>query len=811
MIGVSASVNHLIDPELKDNAWAATEIMNNYYYGGAESLLDGKDPETIRLYATGNQPVSKYKRMFRKLAKTGSSVAATDGNPVMPTGGAGIPLKDMSGIDWQPLALMNQPLNSGIAIVTKMPIYVKCTAIDPLAKSKKEQDLDFIRNRPFLDAHLTQIAAMMGTPIGSPPIPNASSDTVDLSNVKLNPFNEDELNFYMSLYYKLRPESAFENLLYALTYIQDLKKVIDLEARDQFYYAVSCNQALYSAMTNLPSVNYLYPGDVFTPKSQLQDYSDQPFRYISMNLNMGQLMDRFGAELDEDTLNKIFDTNYEMTGKKGTWSSLPDGSYEKCSATVPVIYMEFKSWDVLNFHKKTSSNGYTISERVAYNYKLQYRDNHPDKTKRGQEKPASSEEYINTKYVQQTYTGYWLPSYTDYVFDYKKLQCSYREAGRESMSPFSINIWKSQEKSTVELCIPLIDDAQKASYKMQHVIVQSKPKGMFVDTKYMRQAVQNLVNTDLKFTMKDLFNMLIDNNWFIGDSEGMDPQELQSGAKPFYEIPGGVGNEIEGYLLVIRDAMEKISKLTGINDVLTGQSPTVDALVGVQKLMLQSGMNSLNFAQVARRNQIETVLRVWASQIQMILKKKGTKAAKTLEAIASNYKIDVIRDLYEIPLHQYGIKVEDVPTEEQQAELNIMMQELLRAGAITGSDWATLKRVFNYKDAAQLMSIREKRTNEDQRRREAEAQQTALQARQIDANAKLQVKQMDNEAELQKEITKGQIQKWLAQYQLQADLMLQQATTAGKTSMQRERIAGQLEKVRQSAAANQSAPLPASV
>src|SRR5438045_4846346 len=141
--------------------------------------------------------------------------------------------------------------------------------------------------------------------------------------------------------------------------------------------------------------------------------------------------------------------------------------------------------------------------------------------------------------------------------------------------------------------------------------------------------------------MIDRDTLLRDENIFIGDSEWIDPVELQGNARPYYDMPGGIQNEADGYLAIINDAIAKIQRITGINDAITGQSPTNDALVGIQKLMLQSGINSLYYVQCAQKEQTEKIFKTWACQVQWILKNKGSASAKTLESILSSYKVDV--------------------------------------------------------------------------------------------------------------------------------------------------------------------------
>lgn len=806
--------NHLIDPAQKDEEWAAKMIYEFYHFGGAVNLLDGKDSEEIEKYAAGNPPVAKYKKMFKRMAKEEAAIQAQFNKQGGGDFRQATPIHDVTGIEWAPLSFLNQPLNSALAVLCKMPIYVKCTAIDALAQEKKEKDFKVLQNRGFHDGQLQQFAQKLGSPIGVPTAPN-NAESIDISNFDLDPNKEDELNFYINLFYKLRPESAFECVLLALSYTQDLRRIRDLEHKDQLFFGVSCNQAYFSNMSGLPTARYLWPGNVWTPPSRLPDYDDAPFRYISEDLTAADVMELMGDEMGEAEITEMFDTYWTQKGW-GSWSKC-DSLEKKKKATVPCIHFNFKSWDAVTFHKKKArSSSRYHTDLVDFAYELRYSTRHPNEKLRGKPKPPSNEDFLKRRWVQNTYTGYWFPFMYDdaaedvawRVFKYKILEGSSREKGRESISPWGINIWKSQDKGAVELCIPIIDEAQRAAFKMQHCIIMSKPRGIYVDMRYMRNAVQSLQATDFPMSVKQLFQMLTDNNVFIGDSEGVDPQEVISGSRPFYDIPGGVGEEIKGYLLVIEDAITKISRITGWNDALTGQTPSQDALVGLQKLLLQSAVNSLYYAQTASKNQTEKIFKQWAFQTQYILKYRNSPSAKAIEAICSSYKVAVLQDLHTIPAHSFGIMVENAPTEEQQNDLNNVLIEMFKADRITPVDYFTIRRVFNYKDAQQLLAIRERKQRE---RKEAELRQqnqAMLAGEQIKANAKLQDSAVKEKGKIQNTITQGEIQKWLAQFGGKLDLILQQNELAAKTSQQRERMAGQLQKAEAVANAHNQQPVP---
>jgi len=788
--------NHFIDPKQKDSAWAAEMMFNYYHFGNAENLLAKKDAQMIASYAAGEQDMRKFKRMFKRLskeiAKKEKFARESYSGMVMPEP------QDITGIDWEPLGFLTQPFNSALSVLQKQPLYVKCTAVDALAREKKEKDYNFYKNRPYHDSALNDYSQKLGSNI-APPNSSNNAENVDIANFDLDPTKDDELNFYFNLFYKLRPESAFEALLSALAYIRGLKDVRDLEAKDQLFYGCSSNRAYFSELTGLPDVRYVFPGNVWCPPSDLPDKKDNAFRFIKDEYNASEIMDLLGEEMTEELLTKIFETYFKELGMSDKWKSMSKD--ERRNYKIPLCYFEFKSWDIVNFRKRKSKSydNYYFTEFVSYDFELRYAKNHPDKSLRNKQKPPSKEEFLTKRYIQQTYCGYWFPHCMEDVYKYKKLEGAAREKGKESLSQFSINVWVSQPKGPVEQCISIVDNIQRADIKMQHAIIMAKPKGMYIDMRYMRQALANAKESDMQLSMSGLMTLLTENNIFLGDSEGIEPGELQSGARPFYEIPGGPGEAILEYIKVKDDGLAQIARITGWNDALTGNTPSQDSLVGVQKLLLQSGINALYPVQNAMKHQTEAVYKTWAYQAQYIAKYPSSESYKTLEAILSAQKMQIIKEMENLPLHQFGIMVENAPTEEAQQELNNILLELFKSNIVSPADVFTIKRVFNYKDAQQLLAIRDRKARERMAAQQQADRAVAIQQTRIQAQQKQQAVEATLQNKLQDTMTKGEIQKWLAQYNGQLQEKLKQLDTIGKLIKQREQNQGARDKITQMA------------
>lgn len=56
----------------------------------------------------------------------------------------------------------------------------------------------------------------------------------------------------------------------------------------------------------------------------------------------------------------------------------------------------------------------------------------------------------------------------------------------------------------------------------------------------------------------------------MGDTEGFEGKN-DGQFKPVFDLPGGLKSEVGGYLNIIFAANENISRITGINQQLTGQ------------------------------------------------------------------------------------------------------------------------------------------------------------------------------------------------------------------------------------------------
>jgi hypothetical protein len=179
--------------------WCRSIIDYIWYNQENKSLLDGKNVSDIEGYASGDFDMEPYKRIFKSLSK----------NKNIPNG-QGEATLDRIGLEFEPLPLLPEKLNSAVSLVSKIPIEVECTALDPLAIEKKAEDIRFLKNKPLVEAQMQDVADRLG--MGEVDLGTTKHGSEEYSE---QPYGLDlnvpeEAKIFEDLVYSLNVEAAFE-------------------------------------------------------------------------------------------------------------------------------------------------------------------------------------------------------------------------------------------------------------------------------------------------------------------------------------------------------------------------------------------------------------------------------------------------------------------------------------------------------------------------------------------------------------------------------------------------------------------------
>lgn len=735
------------------------------YQNKLTGLLDNKDVEEIQRYAAGDYDIAPFKRLFRSLRL--QEARKNDPNVRM----SDLSSLDKTGISWEPVPLIPPKLNSAVATTQKIPIEITCICTDPLAQKKKKEDLEFLRNKPMIEDAMQPLYDELNlgqVDAGSTKYSDVPYTALPLD---LDPDDEQEFMIFANLIYNLAPESAFETILQSWYDVKKMVHVKHKEIKDQYLYAVSVNRVYKDRMTMLPDFEYIMPECVETDGSILPDFSDNTIRIVNLWVTPMELFKYFPDEIkSEADLEKIVGVN----GGNGWESSYccrnrrdSISRNEWNTFRMNLKYIEVKSVDSVSIGQKPKS-------RFVY--------------------PTTDDDpHVKRKvWGQNTYCAYWLWN-TEYFFGMDKLGFAYRSAGSEVYQNFSTNIYKSNDKSAVELSIPENKKAQIADVKLQHAIINALPEGKVIDMKYVRNAIEGMKEEFGEYTMKQILDMAMESNVHIIDSAGFEGMSNSSQQVAVHQLPGGLPKSIEGYYRVLLEADAKIAQYTNINHQLTGQSANPEGLIGLQKLLINSSLNGLYYVNEAISAQYQSVMNILAWYIKEAIENGGA-SRKAIENIIGSNKAEVIDNMDEIPLHQIGVKITLGQREEERAMFRAELSKMRQEGRIRAIEEYFILNTPNPKDAMLLLSLFERRAQkrEDQIRQEQMQSQQQIveqQGQNVLANTQAQ-----SQAKIQQIQAQGSVQAELMKLGGQLGMTMEQIQGLIKLRLQNDRLDKQTEK-----------------
>lgn len=752
-------LNHTAEEKLTQN-WFG-EVVGKYYFSGKNvNLLDGKNVDEIQQYATGDIKMAPFVRMFDK--NSNRNLHTSD---VYDTSGDANPFRD--GLKYESLAILPNKLNSAIALTQKIPVQVKVKATDGLASKKKNEDVNFLRNKPIFQEQLQALSDQMN--LGRVDLGSTRYSATPFSNSPYGlDLNEpDEAHVFTDVLYNLAVEASFRTGLKAIWDTKQMETVKVNWLRDQLYYGVHCHSVFQDKVTGLPDVDYVFPGDVECPESDYPDFRDIDRWFMTKTMTITDLFSRFG-----DEIGSIDDLDNVINGTDGYCQSnkldmQKRGNYDLFKVTLK--YVEIKSVDWIGVIPTSKSNKYktfTTDEKLL------------------KEKGGSK------RWFQNTYGAWWLFG-TNYFYGITRLGFAHREIGKESYQSFSLYAFKSAGKSAVELSIKENKKAIVADLKLQYAVWKAKKDGMYIDLKFLRGAESGLKD-DPNYSRARLIKMALEDNDLIGDTDGFDGQN-EGQFKPFQLIPGGLGSQIEGYMRVIADAYDKIGRLTGINEQLTGQEGNPLGLVGMQQLMINGSANAMYYMTFAFGQQVKNLFANWAHWIKVAVEGGGAPKQAIVNLIGSK-KVGLIDAINDFPLHQIGIFVKVEPMLEEEQRYQNELFRLKQLGIVNTVDEYMLSGVEDADDRMALLAVKYKqfeKKQERQRQEQMQQQQAIVQQQGQNQQAAIQTK---SQADQNKIFAQGQVSANILRLASQLGIGEEQVRNALKKELQQDRSASQLDK-----------------
>ena len=690
----------------------------------------------LRLYARGEQPVSKYKNEL-----------AVDG--------------DLSylNLDWTPVPILPKFVDIVVNGMQDREFVPQAFAQDAMSQSKRSKYQQMIEGQMVAKPLLETIQKKTGV------------DPFTVSPEEL-PNSDEELKLYMQLNYKPAIEIAEEE---AISTIFESNKYDDTRKRldyDMTVLGIACGKHEF-LMGDGVRISYVAPANV------IYSYTEDP--YFKDCFYWGEIktvpiveLVKIDPKLDAEDLKEISESSQSWYNYYSGSQLQQDDIFYRDTATL--MYFNYKTTKKVVYKRKVKDNGNVsmIEKDDTFNPPIEM-----------QEDGNFTKE---TKTIDVWYDGVMVMG-TNILLKWELAENMVRpQSATQHAIPNYVcaapRMYKGNIESLVRRMIPFADLIQITHLKLQQVISRVVPDGVYIDADGLNEV--DLGNGQA-YNPEDALRLYFQTGSVIGRSYTQDG-EYNQGKVPIKELQSSSGASKTQMLHTnYNHYLNQIRNVTGLNEARDGSMPDPNSLVGLQKM---AALNS----NVATRHILDGSLYIYKSLAEAITYRVADilQYADFKEQFINQigkYNVSILGDISDLYIYDFGIFIELSPDEEQRAQLEANIQMALSKGDINLEDAIDIRELKNIKLANQLLKMKriakqereEKMAMQQQAmaaQQQLKAQEMAIQANQMklqaETQAKLQYRQGDVAFEIEKLNVEADLKLKLMREEYSMNLQLRQ-------------------------------------
>jgi hypothetical protein len=227
------------------------------------------------------------------------------------------------------------------------------------------------------------------------------------------------------------------------------------------------------------------------------------------------------------------------------------------------------------------------------------------------------------------------------------------------------------------------------------------------------------------------------------------------------------------YYQVIQNNIEMIRQITGLNEFTDGSTPDARSLTTTAKLAAQATNNALAHIEQGERRLLERLASAVIVRLQDSVKKNPIEGY--IRSLGKN-TMEFFKMTPSVSKHEFGVKIEDRPTEEQKARLMQILQASVAQGQVDFEDAVFIEQITNLKQAQQVLAYRIKKKREEAeakaQRQQQQNGQIQQQAAQSAEQSKQQTIQMEMQIKMEMEKLKSELQSKLQREKYEFEMQL---------------------------------------
>tara|TARA_R110002167_G_scaffold353909_1_gene567409 strand:+ start:4733 stop:7168 length:2436 start_codon:yes stop_codon:yes gene_type:complete len=718
-----------VNPQSFPNQFASDEEKKTAEYGlmvgqtiqyewfkndGSSSRFYNQKKEfaRLRLYARGEQSVSKYKNEL-----------SVDG--------------DLSylNLDWTPVPILPKFVDIVVNGMSDRLFKVKVYSQDAMSQEKRGSFQDNIEGQMIAKPVLEQIQKDSGV----------DPFTMDPDEL---PKTDEELSLYMQLNYKPAIEIAEEtaiNTIFDENHYDDTRKRLDYDAT-----VIGISVAKHEFLSGEGvKISYVDPANVIYSYTEDPHFKDCFYWGEVKTVPITELF-KIDPTITKEELETISKSSQSWYDHYNVSQFHDNDIFLRDTATL--LYFNYKTTKKIVYKKKISDNG---------NVKMIEKD---DSFNPPEEMMEDAQFEKVSKTIDVWYEGVMVMG-TNIMLKWEMSENMVRpKSSAQHAIPNYVacapRMYKGSIESLVRRMIPFADLIQITHLKIQQVIAKVVPDGVFIDADGLNEVD---LGTGAAYNPEDALRLYFQTGSVIGRSYTQDG-EFNNARVPIQQLTSSSGaSKLQMLTGSYNHYLDMIRAVTGLNEARDGSTPDSNALVGVQKL---AALNS----NTATRHILEGGLYLYKSLAQALT----YRVADILEYSdfkedfinkIGKYNVNILGEISDLYIYDFGIFVEISPDEEQRQQLEQNIQIALSKGDINLEDAIDIRELRNLKLANQLlkmkrikkqdreekMQIQQQSMVADQQQQSQQiAAQSAMQKIQAETQGKIQVKQAETAFDIEK-------------------------------------------------------------
>ena len=755
-VNASAFPDQFVSDSVKDTMEFGLQVGQAIQYewfrrdsGSCRFYSQWGDFNRLRLYARGEQSVSKYKNEL-----------AVDG--------------DLSylNLDWTPVPIIPKFVDIVVNGMNDRLFKVKAVAQDALSAEKRNEYQEMVEGDMLAKPLLQQIESDFG-------IDAFQTKEEDL------PENDAELELFMQMNYKPAIEIATEeaiDTLFQESHYSDTRKRVDMDITT---LGIGMAKHLFMPGEGV-KVEYVDPANV------VYSYTEDP--YFKDTFYWGEIktvpiteLIKIDPSLTNEDLKEISKYSQSWYDYYNSQQFYENSMFHRDTATL--LYFNYKTTHTFVHKKKSMSDGTfkTVEKDDQFNPPQEMMD------EGGFEKV--------TKTIDVWYDGVMVMG-TNIMLQWKlgenmvrpKSSSQYAMPNYVACAP---KMYKGQLESLVKRMIPFADLIQISHLKIQQVVSRVVPDGVFIDADGLNEVD---LGTGNAYNPEDALRLYFQTGSVIGRSYTQDG-EYNNARVPITQLTANSGaSKMQMLIGNYNHYLDMIRSVTGLNEARDGSSPDPNSLVGVQKL---AALNS----NVATRHILNASLYITKTLAECL----SIRTADVLEYAdfkdefamqIGKYNLSILEDIKSLYLHDFGIFIELMPDEEQKAMLEQNIQMALSKENISLEDAIDIREISNIKMANQLLKVKRKAKQDREQQQQMQQQQMqaqmqmqaqqaqaqlAMQTQQAETQSKMALKEAEVGFDIQKLQREAELKQQLMQVEFQMQMQLKGMESENLKSRENER------------------------